>query len=67
MLTVREAGEYASVSPALIYQWCHEQRLAHYRFGTDGKRGKILIDPTDLDKFMQECRVERHALVDDLE
>ena len=66
MLTVKEAGEYASVSPALIYQWCQEQRLAHYRFGTEGKRGKILIDPKDLDRLMQECRVERHALLDDL-
>jgi hypothetical protein len=41
--------------------------LPHYRFSTEGKRGKILIDPMDLDKFMQECRVERHALLDDLE
>jgi excisionase family DNA binding protein len=67
MLTVKEAGESAGVSPALIYQWCQEKRLAHYRFGTEGKRGKILIDPKDLDKLMKECRVERHALLDDLE
>jgi excisionase family DNA binding protein len=67
MLTVKEAGDHAGVSPAMIYQWCQEQRLAHYRFGTEGRRGKILIDPKDLDKFMQECRVERHALLDDLE
>ena len=66
MLTVKEAGEQAGVSPALIYQWCQEQRLAHYRFGSEGKRGKILIDPKDLDRFRQECRVERHALLDDL-
>jgi excisionase family DNA binding protein len=66
-LTVKEAGEHAGVSQALIYQWCHEQRLPHYRFGTEGKRGKILVDPEDLDRFMQECRVERHALLDDLE
>ena len=66
-LTVKQAGEQAGVSLALIYQWCQEQRLPHYRFGTEGKRGKILIDPGDLDRFMQECRVERHELLDDLE
>ena len=67
MLTVKEAGKFAGVSPALIYQWCQEQRLVHYRFGTQGKRGKILIDPKDLEQFMRECRVERHGLLDDLE
>lgn len=67
MMTVKEAGKYAGVSPALIYQLCQEQRLAHYRFGTEGKRGKILIDPKDLDTFMKECRVERHGLLGDSE
>ena len=67
MLTVKEAGKLASLSPALIYQLCREQRLVHYRFGTEGKRGKILIDPKDLEQFMRQCRVERHPLLDDLE
>ena len=66
-LTVKQAGEYAGVSPALIYQWCHEQRLPHYRFGTEGRRRKILIDAKDLDQFMAECRVHRHALLEDFE
>lgn len=67
MLTVKEASKHAGVSLALIYQWCQEQRLAHYRLGTEGRRGKIMIDPKDLDKLMQECRVERHALLCDPE
>ena len=63
-LTVKEAGEYAGVSPALVYQWCQEQRLPHYRLGSEGKRGKILIDPRDLDDFMQLCRVPVHPLLE---
>lgn len=64
-LTVKEAGEYAGVSPALIYQWCQEQRLPHYRLGSEGRRGKIVIAPADLDEFMRQCRVERHPLLAD--
>src|SRR5687767_3421485 len=63
-LTVKEAGEIAGVSPALVYQWCQEQRLPHYRFGTEGRRGKILIDPDDLEAFMRQCRVNRHPLLE---
>jgi len=63
MLTVKQAAARANVSPSLVYQWCQEQRLAHYRFGTEGKRGRILIDPADLDKLIAECRRERHRLL----
>ena len=64
-LTVKEAGEYAGVSPALIYLWCQEQRLPHYRFGSEGRRGKILIDPADLEAFMRRCRIDCHPLLAD--
>jgi excisionase family DNA binding protein len=67
MLTTREAAERAGMSPSLVYRWCREQQLPHYRFGTQGRRGKILIAPADLDDFMQHCRVERHGLLDGLE
>jgi Helix-turn-helix domain len=63
-VTVKDAGKHAGVSPALIYQWCQEQRLPHYRFGSEGRRGRILIDIADLEKFMQECRVARHPLLE---
>lgn len=63
-LSVKEAGAFAGVSPALVYQWCQEQRLPHYRFGTEGRRGKILIDPSDLEEFMRQCRVGRHPLLE---
>ncbi|MBI2804477.1 MAG: helix-turn-helix domain-containing protein [Planctomycetes bacterium] len=67
LMTPQKAGETIGVSPALIYRWCKEQRLPHYRCGTEGKRGKILIDPKDLEVFLQQCRVEPHGLLDDLE
>ena len=63
LLTPKEAAVKARVSPSLIYTLCNEQRLPHYRIGTDGKRGRILIDPADLDRFIQECRQERHPLL----
>jgi excisionase family DNA binding protein len=57
-LTVKQAAERAGVSPALVYRWCQEQRLVHYRLGGQGRRGKILIDPADLDAFLKSLKVE---------
>jgi excisionase family DNA binding protein len=58
LLTPAEAAKYAKVSPSMIYQWCEERRLAHYRLGGKGRRGKILIAPAELDRFLDEHRVE---------
>lgn len=57
MLTVKQAADRAGVSPALVYQWCDERRLVHYRLGGQGKRGKVMIDPDDLAAFLETCRV----------
>ncbi len=57
LLSPAEAAEQAGVSQSLIYQLCDERRLVHYRVGRKGKRGKILIDPRDLDEFMASCKV----------
>jgi excisionase family DNA binding protein len=62
-LTPDEAAAYAGVSTSLIYKWCSEGRLAHYRPGATGKRGRILIDPADLDQVIREYRRERHPLL----
>ena len=62
-LTVKEASRLAKVSPSLIYQWIREKRLACFRMGGLGKRGRILIDPADLDVVIRECRQERHPLL----
>lgn len=63
LLTPKEAAKRARVSASLIYCLCNDQRLPHYRIGADGKRGRILIDPADLDTFIQQCRQERHPLL----
>lgn len=63
MLTVKEAAIRAGVSPSLVYVWCHEQRLPHYRVGAEGKRGRIRIAPADLDVFMASLREGRHPLL----
>jgi excisionase family DNA binding protein len=57
-LTVKQSAERVGVSESLIYQWCHERRLRHIRLGTGTKRGKILIEMTDLDAFLEGLRVE---------
>ena len=62
-LTPREAAHRARVSTSLIYSWCSEGRLAHYRLGATGRRGRILIDPADLDAVIEECRRDRHPLL----
>jgi excisionase family DNA binding protein len=56
-LTPKQAAERAGVSLSLVYRWCDERRLPHYRFGGQGRRGRIMIAPDDLDQFMESCRV----------
>jgi excisionase family DNA binding protein len=56
-LTPKDAAARAGVSPQLIYRWCAERRLPHYRCGGRGRRGRILIDPADLDAFLATLRV----------
>ena len=64
-LTVKEVVERleGKVSASMVYQWIEEERLPHYRLGGEGRRGKILIDEDDLNRFLAECRVERHPLL----
>ncbi len=57
-MSVKDAAERAGVSPSLIYEWCDERRLAHYRVGGAGKRGKIAIEQSDLDAFLATLKVE---------
>jgi excisionase family DNA binding protein len=58
LLSPKEAAERMGVSVSLIYSWCEERRLAHYRVGGKGRRGKIMISPRDLDSFVESLRVE---------
>ena len=58
MLTIKEVSERLRVSTSLVYSWCEDQLLPHYRMGGKGKRGKILIEETALDAFLQSRKVE---------
>ncbi len=58
LLTVKQASVLAGVSDSLVYEWCTEKLLVHYRFGTKGRRGKIMIDEKDLEAFLASCRQE---------
>ena len=58
MLTPKEAAARIGVSDSLIYEWCTAGLLPHYRFGKPGRRGKILIDDTELNTFLASCRHE---------
>ncbi|MFO0845494.1 MAG: helix-turn-helix domain-containing protein [Gemmataceae bacterium] len=58
MLTVAQAAERIGVSDSLIYEWCGAGLLPHYRFGRPGKRGKVMIEEADLDRFLAACRHE---------
>jgi hypothetical protein len=58
MLTPKAAAEVAGVSESLVYEWCRRKLLVHYRFGVNGRGGKILIDPADLAAFQAACKIE---------
>jgi excisionase family DNA binding protein len=61
LLEVKEAAEVARASANLVYQWCQEKRLPHYRLGGQGKRGKILIKESDLLAFLESLKVTPSA------
>ena len=43
MLTPRQAAAKLGVSVSLVYSWVESKLLSHYRAGTKGRGGKILI------------------------
>jgi len=58
LLTVKQVAEKVGVSESLVYEWCNDGLLPHYRFGKPGRRGKIMVDPDELDGFIASCRHE---------
>jgi len=62
LLTPKQVAERAGVSDSLIYEWCAEGRLPHYRFGCKKKRGRIMIDEAELEAFLAGCRQEAQPL-----
>jgi excisionase family DNA binding protein len=57
LMTPKQAAERACVSVSLIYQWCQTGGLPHLRVGSSGRRGKILIDDSDLDGYLASFKV----------
>jgi excisionase family DNA binding protein len=53
-LTPKQAAARAGVSLSLVYAWCDDRLLPHYRFGRAGKRGRILIEEADLAAFLAD-------------
>jgi excisionase family DNA binding protein len=58
MLTVKQVAERLRISPSLVYSWCEDHLLPHYRMGGKGKRGKILIEEAALTAFLQSRKVD---------
>ncbi len=58
MLTVKQVARRLGISASLVYSWCEQHMLPHYRMGGKGKRGKILIEEAALAAFLQSCKVE---------
>jgi excisionase family DNA binding protein len=58
LLSVKQASESAGVSESLVYEWCSQRLLPHYRLGAPGRRGKVMIDENDLQAFLLSCRQE---------
>jgi excisionase family DNA binding protein len=61
MLTVRQVADRLRVSASLVYSWCEDHLLPHYRMGGKGKRGKILIEEAVLEAFLLSRKVESGA------
>jgi hypothetical protein len=49
MLAVKPVAERLRISASLVYSWCEDHLLPHYRMGGEGKRGKILIEQAAAD------------------
>jgi excisionase family DNA binding protein len=58
MLTPRQAAAKLNISVALVYSWVESKLLSHYRAGTKGRGGKILIAEGDLLAFWERLKVE---------
>lgn len=58
MLTPRQAAAKLGVSVSLVYSWVESKLLSHYRAGTKGRGGKILIAEGDLLAFWESLKVD---------
>ena len=61
-LTVKQASERYGIPTRTLYALCKDGLLAHVRVGTG--RGTIRIEPADLDRHLQQNRVEVQSAED---
>jgi len=57
-LTPKEAADYLGCSVSLVYQLADERRIAHFRIGGRGRRGKYSFTLEALDAFLESCKIE---------
>ena len=55
LLDLREAGNASGISPWTLRKDVHAKKLACFRRG--GRRGKILISPSDLEDYLLRYRL----------
>ena len=55
-MTVRETARRAGVCERVVRGWVAEGRLAHFRLGVAGKRGKSVVAERDLDARLDSLR-----------
>lgn len=65
MLTVQQAAEKLKISTSLIYELCSTGKIAHARFGRQGKRGAIRISLKDLEDYQASCRRDKDEVLED--
>lgn len=53
MLPVKLAASRLGISPSKVYELVSQRAITFYRVG-----GKILFEESDLDAYLQSCRVE---------
>jgi excisionase family DNA binding protein len=58
LLRVQQVAERLGVSSSLVYQLCGEGSLTHFRLGGRGKRGRVMVEESDLVEFIERCRRE---------
>lgn len=61
LLKVRQVADRLGVSVSLVYQLCSDGLLTHLRLGGKGKRGRVMVEESDLAAFLEGCRREASA------
>jgi excisionase family DNA binding protein len=58
-LSLEEAANYLSLKKSTIYQYTSKNLIPHYKF-----RRRILFKISELNEFIEECRVKTNAEIE---